>query len=94
MSPGPNQYDAFISYSHAKDRPIAIALQGVIQALGKPWYGRRNLRAFRDEGSLSANPALWPSIEEALSKSGHFILLACPEAAGSEWVGREVGRRP
>ena len=29
-------YDAFISYSHAKDKPIAAALQSVIQKLGKP----------------------------------------------------------
>jgi hypothetical protein len=34
-------YDAFISYSHAKDKPIAAALQSAVQKLGKPWYGRR-----------------------------------------------------
>ena len=91
MLPGPNHFDAFISYSHAKDRSIAIALQGAVQTLGKPWYRRRSLRVFRDEGSLSANPALWPSIEEALSKSGHFILDSPVQtAAASEWVGREV----
>ena len=42
-------YDAFISYSHAKDKPIAAALQSVVQALGKPWYKRRALRLFRDD---------------------------------------------
>jgi hypothetical protein len=31
-------YDAFISYSHLKDKPIASALQSAIQKLGKPWY--------------------------------------------------------
>jgi hypothetical protein len=31
-------YDAFVSYSHAKDKPIAAALQSVVQKLGKPWY--------------------------------------------------------
>ena len=30
-------YEAFISYSHAKDKPIAAALQSVVQKLGKPW---------------------------------------------------------
>ena len=50
-------YDAFISYSHAKDRPIAAALQSVIQRLGKPWYRRRALRVFRDDTSLSATPS-------------------------------------
>jgi hypothetical protein len=31
-------YDAFVSYSHAKDKPIAATLQSVMQKLGKPWY--------------------------------------------------------
>ena len=57
-------YDAFISYSHAKDKPIATALQSVVQKLGKAWYRRRALRLFRDDTSLSATPHLWPSIEQ------------------------------
>jgi tetratricopeptide (TPR) repeat protein len=83
-------YDAFISYSHANDKPIAAALQSVIQKLGKPWYRRRALRVFRDDTSLSATPHLWPSIERALSESRYFILLASPEAAESNWVNKEV----
>src|SRR5262245_28370624 len=83
-------YDAFISYSHAKDKPVAAALQSVIQRLGKPWYRRRALRVFRDDTSLSATPHLWPAIEQALAQSRYLILLASPEAAGSQWVGKEV----
>src|SRR5882672_7677956 len=83
-------YDAFISYSHAKDKPIAAALQSVVQKLGKPWYRRRALRLFRDDTSLSATPHLWPSIENALGESRFLILLASPEGATSPWVGREV----
>ena len=83
-------YDAFISYSHAKDKPIAAALQSAIQKLGKPWYARRALRLFRDDTSLSATPHLWPMIEQALSQSSHFLLFASPEAAASKWVNREV----
>src|SRR5262245_33389784 len=83
-------YDAFISYSHAKDKPVAAALQSVIQKLGKPWYRRRALRVFRDDTSLSATPSLWPSIEAALGQSRYLILLASPEAAVSPWVGKEV----
>ncbi len=83
-------YDAFISYSHAKDKPIAAALQSVIQTLGKPWYRRRAVRIFRDDTSLSATPHLWPSIEAALDQSRYFILLASPEAAASRWVNKEV----
>ena len=83
-------YDAFISYSHAKDKAIAAALQSVVQRLGKPWYRRRALRVFRDDTSLSATPHLWPSIEEALSQSRFLILLASPEVGG---VRRGSARR-
>ena len=83
-------YDAFISYSHAKDKPIAAALQSVIQKLGKPWYRRRALRVFRDDTSLSATPQLWPSIEQALAQSRYLLLLSSPESAASPWVGKEV----
>jgi hypothetical protein len=83
-------YDAFISYSHAKDRPIAAALQSVLQTLGKSWWQRRKLRVFRDETSLSATPALWPSIEAALTSSRYLVLLASPESAASDWVNKEI----
>ena len=83
-------YDAFVSYSHARDKPIAAALQSVIQRLGKPWYRRRALRVFRDDTSLSATPSLWPSIEQALGNSRFLILLASPEAATSPWVNKEI----
>ncbi len=84
------QYDAFISYSHAKDKPVAAALQAAVQTLGKPWYRRRALRVFRDDTSLSATPELWPAIEQALAQSRFLILLASPEAATSPWVGKEI----
>ena len=83
-------YDGFISYSHAKDKPIAAVLQSTIQKLGKPWYRRRALRIFRDDTSLSATPSLWPSIEQALGQSQFLILLVSPEAAASQWVNKEV----
>jgi tetratricopeptide (TPR) repeat protein len=83
-------YDAFISYSHARDKPIAAALQSVVQTLGKPWYKRRALRLFRDDTSLSATPHLWPTIEVALNNSRYLILIASVEAARSPWVGKEV----
>src|SRR5215813_14927607 len=83
-------YDAFISYSHAKDKRIDAALQSTIQRLGKPWYRRRVLRLFRDDTSLSATPGLWPAIEQALANSRFLILLASPEAAASPWVTKEV----
>jgi WD40 repeat protein len=83
-------YAAFLSYSHALDGKLAPALQAGLQRFAKPWYRQRALRVFRDETSLSANPALWPSIEQALSASEFFVLLASPEAAASPWVDREA----
>ena len=86
-------YDAFISYSHAKDKPVAAALQAAVQRLGKPWYRRRALRIFRDDTSLSATPHLWPSIEEALARSRYLVLLVSPQSAASPWVGKEIAYR-
>jgi tetratricopeptide (TPR) repeat protein len=83
-------YDAFISYSHSKDKTIAAALQRAVQTLGKPWYRRRALRVFRDDTSLSATPQLWPTIERALAESRYLIVLASPEAAASPWVNKEI----
>src|SRR5215831_6663360 len=44
------------------------------------------LKVFRDKTSLSANPALWPSIEKALAESQYFPLLASPQAAQSSGI--------
>jgi hypothetical protein len=52
------KYAAFISYSHAKDRSLATALQTVMQSLGKAWWQRRAMRIFRDDTSLTATPFL------------------------------------
>jgi hypothetical protein len=63
--PSDNQYDGFISYSHAADDLLAPRLQAGLQRFAKPWWKRRALRVFRDESSLAANPHLWSSITEA-----------------------------
>jgi hypothetical protein len=84
------RYDAFLSYSHAGDDRLAPALQAGLHRFAKPWYRLRSLRVFRDDASLSADPALWVAIERALASSEWFLLLASPEAARSEWVEKEV----
>jgi WD40 repeat protein len=48
------------------------------------------MRVFLDKTSLSANPALWPTIEQALGQSEYFLLLASPTSANSQWVQQEV----
>jgi tetratricopeptide (TPR) repeat protein len=83
-------YDAFISYSHSKDRAIAAALQRVIQTLGKPWWRLRVSRVFRDDTSLSASPTLQKSLDAALRSSRYMILLASPQSAASRWCAHEV----
>ena len=50
----------------------------------------RTMEVFRDETSLAASPGLWPAIQAALDASRWFVLLASPEAARSEWVGKEI----
>jgi WD40 repeat protein len=84
------KYAAFMSYSHAADPDIASAIQKALHGFAKPIYRRRALHVFRDKTSLSANPALWPAIEQALADSEFFILLASPLAVQSPWVQREV----
>ncbi len=86
----PTTYDGFISYSHAADDLLAPRLQAGLQRFAKPWWKRRAVRIFRDESSLAANPHLWSSIAEALDDSGWFVLLLSPDAASSEWVGKEI----
>ncbi len=83
-------YDAFISYSHAKDKAIAQALQSVVQDIGRPWWKRRALRIFRDDSSLAATPHLWYEIQASLNASRYLVLLASPEAGASPWVNKEV----
>ena len=85
-----NDFDAFVSYSHATDGKLAPSVQSGLQRLAKRPFQRRALSVFRDETGLSTNPHLWSAIEDALDSSGWFILLASPDASRSEWVAKEV----
>ncbi len=84
------RYQAFLSYSHESDAPLAAALHSSLSRLARPWYRIRSIRIFLDKTSLAANPALWQSIENALGESEHFLLLASPASAASRWVHQEV----
>jgi WD40 repeat protein len=83
-------YNAFISYSHTADGPLATALQSALHSFAKPWYKLRALHIFRDQTNLAVNPALWSSIRDALDQSLFLILFASPEAAASPWVAKEA----
>jgi hypothetical protein len=84
---------AFITYSHAADGKLAPALQSGLQRIAKPFYRLRAMRIFRDETSLSLTPKLWPMIQKSIGESEHFILMASPRAADSQWVRDEIGER-
>lgn len=83
-------YKAFMSYSHAADSKLATAIESGLKRFAKPWYRLRAMRVFRDKTSLAMTPALWPSIQRALTESEYFLLLASPQAAQSQWVQQEV----
>lgn len=83
-------YDAFISYSHAADQPLARALDHGLQQFAKPWFKRRAMNVFLDEGNLNLSPHLWSSIVQALDAATFLICLASPAAAASPWVAREI----
>ncbi|MEU5715415.1 TIR domain-containing protein [Streptomyces sp. NPDC020403] len=83
--------DAFISYSHQRDVPLAEALQKGLQGiLRTPWLHRPGAKVFRDTTSLAASHDLGGSIKAALAGSRYFICLASPEAAESRWVREEI----
>jgi WD40 repeat protein len=84
------RYKAFVSYSHESDAQLAMALQSSLSRFAKPWYRLRTMRIFQDKSSLSANPSLWDSIEQALGQAEYFLLLASPASAKSPWVHKEV----
>lgn len=83
-------FAAFLSYSHGQDRELARVLQTGIEQFGRPWYRPRVRRVFRDDTNLAAAPYLWGSIENALTHSQTFLLLASRQAAASSWVDKEV----
>ncbi|MGE0220638.1 TIR domain-containing protein, partial [Mycolicibacterium sp.] len=84
------RFGAFISYARAPSAPLAVALQTGLEKFAKPWNRLRAIRVFRDDASMSANSALWSTIERALQEAQAFILLATPEAAASTYVDNEV----
>ena len=84
------RYKAFVSYSHGSDARLAASLQSSLSRFAKPWYRLRTMRIFLDKTSLAANPALWPTIEQALGQSEYLLFLASTLSAKSGWVQQEI----
>jgi WD40 repeat protein len=83
-------YDAFLSYNHRADDRLSGLLQSALQRLAKPRNQPWAIRVFRDETDLTATPALWQGIKNALDQSRFYILLASPASAASNWVRKEL----
>jgi hypothetical protein len=87
---GASRFDAFISYGHDCDQDLAPLLKKGIERYAKPWNRARVSRVCVDTTNLSADPALWSTIEEAMHDSAWLVVLASPDAAASRWVNREI----
>ena len=68
-------YKAFLSYNQKADGMLASKLERALEQFAKPWYLRRNFDVFRDATDLSANPALWPTLQRYLDVSEFYVLL-------------------
>lgn len=82
-------YDAFLSYSHA-DAAAAEGIQRGLHRIGRRVGRLHALRVFRDATDLVANPDLWGKVREAMDASRFLVVLLSPQAAASQWVSREV----
>lgn len=94
-------FRAFISYSHA-DRDFAARLQRRLESYRlprrladqvAPLPGQAPGRIgpiFRDRADLSAAADLSQAVRDAITASSALVVIASPDAARSEWVGREI----
>ena len=96
----PGRYSAFLSYSRA-DTAFARRLHRKLEGYrpprrlftGRPAILDRSGRLkplFRDEDELRAGSDLTTAVREALQQSEHLIVVCSPNAAASQWVGREI----
>lgn len=84
------KYNAFISYTHHSEMPLATALDKALTRFAKPWNRLRALRIYRDIDSQALTPNLLGAVERAMDESEYLILLASPSSAASRWVPREI----
>ena len=85
------KYQAFISYKHSDfSREKAIDVEKALKKYAKPWWKPHIIKIFRDEKEMTPGSDLSISINNALENSEYMIYFASKEAAGSEWVQKEL----
>lgn len=91
------QYDAFISYRHAKiDTEAAIYVQHWLEHFHVPGPIRKSTgknrinRIFRDREELPLTSNIGDDIKRALDNSEYLIVICSPRTEESEWVLREI----
>lgn len=92
-----HRYSAFISYSHADAKAVRKLHRQLetyrlpAQLAGAKGHGARRLKpVFRDSDEMSAAHDLTEAIREALAQADYLIVICSPDAAKSQWVGREI----
>lgn len=86
-SPADYAFDAFISYA-TEDRRLASRLQVFLQRFRT--VDGRSLRVYLDETHIRGGN-LTQELRTALETSAALIVVCSRAAAGSTWVGREIG---
>ncbi len=84
------KYDAYLSYSRRVDRHFAHALLDALSRFDTPFWPRRSNRIFSDLLGTDAGADLPKTVRLALKESKHFILLASPAAAHSQFIEEEL----
>ena len=83
-------YGAFISYSHAKDKPIAAALQSAVQEASASLGTVAGRCVSSATTPVCQQRPICGQASKRLSLFRFFLLMASPEAGASKWVSKEV----
>ncbi len=81
---------AFLSCDHQSDRQLASALKSCLQRFARPLYRLRALRVFLGRGDPDEKSRWRKTTQKALEQSRYFLLFACPGAAASKRIEREL----
>jgi len=78
-----DRWSIFLSYQRtAADTKAAKRLAAALQAHGR--------NVFRDQEALRAGQRWWPTLQRAIGRARHLVVLIGPTTHESTWVTREV----